>query len=866
MDNTPMAREPDPFRTLDHQPLTGDATLTVAPTTRTDLVPHAPAPQGYEILAEVGRGGMGVVYRAMQRSLNRVIALKVILGAGHSSEAQFQRFRAEATAVASLQHPNIVQVYETGEQDGQPFMALEYVEGGSLADFLHGEPQQPRWAAHMVRLLADAVQHAHERGIVHRDLKPGNILLACPSNARPDDPETFATTLKITDFGLAKQRGDTHLTATGAILGTPSYMAPEQAAGHGGEAGPPADVYALGAILYECLVGRPPFRSTTPMETVLQVLGTDPIPPRQLQPTVPHDLETIALKCLAKKPEQRYHQAADLAADLSRYLAGEPILARPVGRLTKAWKWAKRHPALAVVSFLFAVPLPILLAVMVFLFIDARAAHRATNLAREDEQKALVQAERDRENAQAYLKTTMATMDRILDRIGDQRVARIPEFQKDREAILNEGVDLYKALLHVNSTDPLVRFETAQTQNRVGKLFLLSGRSGQAASAAEESLRLLDALHQEFPEKPEYRHEQARALQIVSTAKVIDLDYQASLQLSERSAVICQELLAQDPDYLPYRVTACEAHRMMAMFHLIINPRRAQSDFIKALEQAEYAYAADPNSDEYRGLLALTLAMYSKYLVNSGVDRPKAVPMLERVQRLTALPAQQTKSIGYSREYLDSARVMARAAQGEMLLPSDPRNALPHLQAVVDDWEANIKGSPQSFPYRVQAVQAYQMLMHAHKSLKNHAEEIRIIERAVQLIDSVLADTPKATWLFQFRHRYQTERALIALAQQQRPEAVRLAYELDQAKVPAQASDAYNLACLLAILAGTAEGSERDELCTKALAWLKRSEATGYPATPATIAHVKKDADLNALRQLPEFNAWLEQLKPKGKN
>jgi serine/threonine protein kinase len=275
-----------------------------------------PLVAGYELFEVIGYGGMGVVYKARQLRLNRLVALKMVLAGANASPQDLARFRAEAEAVAQLQHPNIVQIFEVGEQNGCPYLALEHVSGGSLAQHLDGTPLAPRQAAEMLLALARAVQHAHEKGIVHRDLKPANVLL------QPDG------TPKITDFGLAKRlAAEQSHTMTGAILGSPSYMAPEQAAGQGDQVGPATDVYALGTILYELLTGRAPFKGATLMETIEQVREHDPVPPRFLQPKTPRDLETICLKCLEKSPRRRYESAAALAADLHAYLHEEPISA-----------------------------------------------------------------------------------------------------------------------------------------------------------------------------------------------------------------------------------------------------------------------------------------------------------------------------------------------------------------------------------------------------------------------------------------------------------------------------------------------------------------------------------------------------------
>jgi WD40 repeat protein/serine/threonine protein kinase len=341
-----------------------------------------PAVPGYEVLRELGHGGMGVVYLARQVGLNRLVALKMLRAAGPEQRA---RFRAEAEAVAALQHPNVVQVHEVGEAGGCPYLALEYVAGGTLADRLAGKPWEPRAAAELIRTLAAAIHYAHQRGIVHRDLKPANVLLQeevsrkdakedrkerQEENNQVENPSSSLRSLrhpsaslretlltpKITDFGLAKRLDSAErLTQTGDVLGTPAYLAPEQAAGRTREVGPWTDTYALGAILYELLTGRPPFLWGTPLETLLEVAGREPVPPSRLRAAVPRDLDTVCLKCLSKSPGQRYPTAAALAADLGRFLDGRPVQARPVGPAGRLLRWARRHPVHAALAVLAVV-------------------------------------------------------------------------------------------------------------------------------------------------------------------------------------------------------------------------------------------------------------------------------------------------------------------------------------------------------------------------------------------------------------------------------------------------------------------------------------------------------------------------------
>jgi tRNA A-37 threonylcarbamoyl transferase component Bud32 len=297
---------------------------------------------GYEIFGKLGEGGMGVVYKARHLRLNRLVAIKMILAGEHASEEMIARFALEAEAVAQLQHPGIVQIHEIGEHEGHSFLALEYVPGGSLAARLDDKPWSAAKAAELVETLARAMQAAHDHGIVHRDLKPENVLLDESS-----DTAAEPLTPKITDFGLAKRLQETTgRTRTGEIMGTPSYMAPEQAAGKR-DIGPATDIYALGAILYRMLAGRPPFLADTALDMMMLVLEQEPTPLRALNKTLPRDLETVALKCLAKEPAKRYVTAAELAGDLRRFLDGEPIKARRLSVVQRLDRWCRKRPGAA---------------------------------------------------------------------------------------------------------------------------------------------------------------------------------------------------------------------------------------------------------------------------------------------------------------------------------------------------------------------------------------------------------------------------------------------------------------------------------------------------------------------------------------
>jgi WD40 repeat protein len=368
-----------------------------------------PSPPGFTLLAELGRGAGGVVYQARQHHPERLVALKCLRDGPDPGVEHRARFLAEADAIARLRHPYIVQVHAVGEHQGQPFLCLEHLDGGTLARKINGQPQPPREAARLLAVLAGAVQHAHEQGVIHRDLKPSNVLL------------TSDGTPKVSDFGLARF-GRPELTATGAIMGTPSYMAPEQARGDNATVGPAADVWALGAILYELLTGRPPFRGLSALETLEQVAQREPVPPARLQPGVPRDLEVICLKCLEKSPAKRYGSASELAADLERFLGGRPIRARPVGLAERGWRWCRRNPALAALTM--AVALSLVGGTLVASLFAIQAAQRAT----EAEQRA---ADLRKEKAQVRRHLYTARMNLLQSMWRDGQFARMDEILQE---------------------------------------------------------------------------------------------------------------------------------------------------------------------------------------------------------------------------------------------------------------------------------------------------------------------------------------------------------------------------------------------------------------------------------------------------
>jgi hypothetical protein len=442
----------------------------------------------YELLEEIGRGGMGVVYKARQRSLNRLVALKMIGIARTASPSDVRRFHGEAEAAANLDHPNIVSIHEVGEYQGQPYYSMKLVESGSLADGAPADSaDQQRRAADLLAMVARAVHYAHQRGILHRDLKPANILIECRTG--DDEPTPY-----VADFGLAKWlEHDARLTHTGTIIGTPPYMAPEQAAGRR-DLTAAVDIYSLGAILYERLTGRPPFQGGTPLETLRLVVEQEPLRPRVLEPRVDRDLETVCLKCLEKEPGRRYGSALELAEDLERWRHGEPIRARRSGRVKRTWRWCRRHrwaPGLTVALVAVIVVLILLAAVRI------QRARRQALVAQEEYLRAKQQADTDR-------RTARQALDSLTSNITEEWL-RQPSDPAIRKPLLQEVLRLYEE--QAQAKDPKVAAAAHRQAGRIQEqldqpraaaasydtaIALLRNASGDAPRSAEELQAVAD--------------------------------------------------------------------------------------------------------------------------------------------------------------------------------------------------------------------------------------------------------------------------------------------------------------------------------------------------------------------------------------
>ncbi len=528
------------------------ATLPVMPAAQPNRIGD------YQILCELGRGGMGVVYKATDIKLKRQVALKMLWDSSGAAPDDLIRFRGEAELVAQLQHPNIVQIYDIGQHEGRPFLALEFVEGGSLDKLVKGQPQPPRHAAETVETLARAIHVAHLQGIIHRDLKPANVLLS------------KGGTLKITDFGLAK-RLDHSLgcSRTGDVMGTPSYMAPEQALGQSKQLGPATDVYALGAILYELLTGRPPFRGVNVLETLEQVRLAEPASPSRLVPRLHRDLSTICLKCLQKWPGKRYASADALADDLRRWLEGHPILARPTNRWERLWRAVRRHPLRAAL----AVTSTVLVVALVFLGLLARErAHQDTIQAQDAAYRKLLQQQHDH---------SLNALNDILNLVvGNGPLSKQPGLEPLQQKLLQ----YYEELVRQQEQDQLANRENlADACERLGRLISKTGNKAEALKAFGKAQELYSTSADGSPAPPHLRHrlalvhlERGILCRDLGRLAEADVEYSAALALLDS---LCRE----DPETLDYHQHLAEVWHNRGIHLAAGNKPAALEAYRKAL-------------------------------------------------------------------------------------------------------------------------------------------------------------------------------------------------------------------------------------------------------------------------------------------
>jgi serine/threonine protein kinase len=743
------------------EPLDAGMAATLPPSPGRPISSHAkPTIPGFEILRELGRGGMGVVYLARQEKLERLVALKMVLGGEHADERDRARLLAEAKAIARLQQPNIVQLLEVGEVGGRLYFSLEFVDGGSLAETLDGTPWHPRDAVATLIPIARAIDYAHGMGILHRDLKPANLLIAEPhssrmeSNGRSASSESKATrimqvsqtrNLKITDFGLAKNvDGSDAQTQTGVVMGTPSYMAPEQAAGHSRTAGPGVDIYALGAILYELLTGRPPFRGETPLDTMMQALSEEPVRPTRLQPKIPRDLETICLKCLQKDPRKRFASAGELADDMQRFLDGKPIQARAIGPLGRGWRWAKRNPIIAGLVSLFAMTLLIGFVVVVMLWRRAEHEHRQT----------LKQEARAKAN---LLKATQA-VDRLLASVTDERLAYVPQFEDERRKILEDAVNFYKDFLEQETDDPILRREMARACNSLGKVFMGLGRSEQSRDTYEQAVRLQDQLVAENPNDAALHNDLAQSLLGLASANRILGQVEQAEPLYRRARDLTEELVHQFPDDANYRASYAQSLGQLGYQHLqsgrVQEADKCYRDSIAQWDQVVAAKPGDFNHSLSRAKAYQDLAFYeynTRQLAVAEKNIQQAIGMLETLQ----------KHFPRHRRAIESSLATARLTLASVLVEANhPDQSGEVLQKVTPVFERLVRDYPMSPMYRFGMAQARQTAALQNRMTQKPKLAEQDLQEAIDLLGELYKTHPEA-----FYYAIYLQRAYVNLIQ-----------------------------------------------------------------------------------------------------
>jgi serine/threonine-protein kinase len=842
------------------------AAPTEAPHSQGTATPETVA--GYEVLRELGRGAMGVVYQARQPGLKRLVALKMILAGSHAGAHELARFRSEAEAIARLQHANIVQIYEVGDDAGRPFFSLEFVDGTSLDKKIGATPQPPREAARMAQVLAQAMDHAHRHGIVHRDLKPANVLL------------THDGVLKIGDFGLAKRlEGDAGQTRTGAVLGTPSYMAPEQAQGRGRDVGPPADVYALGAILYELLTGRPPFRSTSVLDTLEQVRSREPVAPIQLQPGVPRDLETICLKCLQKEPAQRYATAGGLADDLGRLLAGEPILARPVGRVERLWRWGRRNPLVA--GLLAAVVLSLLAGTAVASCLAVRAqqkageaekqaqiARRNEDEARESKEKAEQAAEQARKSQKAAEKARdqvrashQRTVDQMLQltdwlqtrwQTSSLSTRATPEVRQARNDLLATIQQSLLALAKEIERDEISSFAQAATCQKLGDLLLKLGQGDEARRMYQQGYDLVQRVVDQQPDS-----DQARANLSVMLLRLGDLslehdgDARAARAYYARAQDLFQEAVTQPRghDYNPPQGKALLSHYAIHLgkADLVLgDPAAALASFEKCFAYRKAWAEAEPASVPARSYLSeayLWIGIVSWHLGDAKAMREhfgKCVAICEDLSR------QYPKDFSFKS---DLAEVYGAYGDAQLRLgmEDDARKSYERSREHIEAMVAHNRGDASQLP----------LLALTHERLATLALRKQDAPAAEKHYQQALQLRTELEQIDPNNRSWQAALLLTLAHCGKQAEATRRAEQLRQ-RMPRATELLLQVARCYAVCA-TSDMPQKGKYVAKALEMLRAATKDGYQDAVA----LQTDPELEAIRQDPAYLAMLTQVNAR---
>jgi len=809
------------------------------------------SPPGFTLIKELGRGGMGVVFLAKQKALGRQVALKMILSGSYSSEQERLRFLGEAEAVASVSHQNIVQIFELGTHQDLPFFALEFCPCGSLAQKLGGNPLASAEAAQLVSTLARAMQTAHAKGIIHRDLKPANILLA--EDGTP----------KITDFGLARRAESAQgLTQSGAIVGTPSYMAPEQAGSKKQGINPATDVYALGAILYECLTGRPPFRAATVMETIHQVIHDDPVPPSKLVPGLPKDLETICLKSLSKDPGKRYPSALELAADLQRYLTGESILARPATQLENTIKLARRNPvATALTSAAILSGLTIL---------------GVIGLAYKKLESERNKAQALRDKAESRLDMAIAAVEKIVSRVSSEKWQRNPILQEERRSVLDDAIATYQKFLEEESDDPRLLRTTGKTWFKIGSAHLTLADIDKSGEAFDKAIASTQILLEAFGNQPDDRMDLAWQTGLRGHVHILKADFEKARAHYSKMVAIGEELSAMDPDREEYREVFIEGLHFLGNSYQGM-PQKASEYFQKVKE--ETMVLLERPQPSFNARLMWSMSVFTLSLLNSrGPTNNQAIPaQFEKAKAYLDQLAREVAPNPYKANQFEFLFAQRKQVEANLLLrQSNFRDAMRLLEESRLTMAQMVKDRPKDFPLRTQYIN---LLRNQWSIVLNYGSKEKASELNREILsqaEELCRDHPGMDWLSQM---VMVNRSLALIETiQNRPE-VPVEEEMERFEAALKPTTnpqvtgiaRYNLACGL-VIASQRKGvdpAQVDRWLTKAVMMLDKARQAGHFQNPGALNEMDKDNDLEPLRNHPRYKEFRSKLNgpasPAGK-
>lgn len=826
---------------------------------RAGTLPDVP---GYEVFEELGRGGMGVVYRARQHALDRTVALKMILAGAVAGPAQVDRLRAEAMAAARMRHPNIVRIYDAGTTGERPYLVMEYVNGGSLAAYLVRSNVSPSTAAALVAVLAGAMDYAHRIGVIHRDLKPANVLLElCTGTDSPGaldleiDAKPARAVPKVSDFSLAKLLdSDDDLTRTGAILGTPCYMSPEQASGTEREVGPAADIYALGAILYEALCGRPPFRGATMLETLERVRTADPIPPRQYAPKLPRDLQTICLKCLDKNPARRYASAAELAADLERFALGRPILARPVGSAEQVARWARRRPTAAA---LVAVCVLAVASSVVGLIVHNDRLRAALVKLRFQEAETRLQ----KSTALANVVKGQRALEEIFTSLDNPPVGLSGNaaFRTMYEDQANAILRYYREILDGgDGDDPDVRFARGMVSVYSGRMQLRLGHDRDAEGDFRRAIDLLEPLDR----SPEHRRELAQSRYWYGTLLLKLNRTDEAEACFERSDAILAELRSTGPTPEPDGRASALCQTRLCEISLVRGEYGAARRIAEeAIARWDRLIASGANRDIYLSWKAIALRHLAySHLVSHRWDELAATARRasEALGHFARNPPPRRAGLTAMSFLVETVRFEAHGR----LARNEAAAAIEGLTEAFDAMESAVRLDPQYGETRTVLSRLYRDRAFAKTAAWHAADARPDWDRAVDFGEGEQVSIYRIERAMAWLKPGELDRSVEELKRvaETGPHSAYLAGEL--ARAFARASD-------IAGQDSAATPNEvelrRSELANAAVDWLGRAVAAGLVPNRDSFQQLIAEPPFVSVRSLPGFAKRIDDLQPPAR-